>query len=244
MRKSYKKVISSILVLGFVVGGLAGCTTNEPLYNSNQLADAKSAAYLKGQASVVIPPKTICPTVTDPVCEVCPEAPAEDTLITEDVEAAQCEVDKSTAAGGYFLEDLQIGVETECTTLTDKQIDLIDGEVRFDNEDIDVEEYAIVCPIVGANLEEFKGQTHLQFPENGFVYGVAFGSELNTDEITEDKSLKFSFLGEKYEAIKWTEDKIRLLKGVEETLSVGGSIDVDGIKVTVGSIVSRIWART
>ncbi len=231
MRKSIKKVLSISLALGFLIGGLSGCTT-EPAYTAEQLATAKDQAYLKGVNEQVRCEPTV---ITETITEDCPIEVTECPVI-EDYQEAECAIDRETSAGGYQLEDLEIGVEMECITLTDKEIGLFDGEIRFDREDYDVEEIVTVCPIIGANEEEYNGETYLQFNEEGISYGIEIDTDLDTSDIEEDETLELKFLGIDYEIIEWDGDTIQLFKGIEETLSTGGSIEVDGKTVTVGSI--------
>ncbi len=231
MRKSIKKIISIVLCLGLGAGALAGCTTTQPTIKEcvqEITQDDLSTEYLKGQAQGQ--------TITETITTDCPVVAPLDCPVLEDAEEIQCAVDRETEAGGYYLENLEIGAEFSCVVLTDKNINLFDGEVRFDGEDIDADEAITICGTIGANEEDYKGATFLQLKEGDISYVYEFSDELDTDDINEDETLEFTFLEEDYEIIKWSGDKITLFKGVTDTIKEGESIAIGDKTLTANAI--------
>ncbi len=144
--------------------------------------------------------------------------------------SVQVEVETAAAeeAKGYELDDLSIGAVPE-KCLSDKQVDkLVDGEVEWDGDEYEVEEFLCLEALsLSVNGDDYGADVMLTAEERGMRYSVVVDSDLDVSDIDEDESLKLRLLGEEVEITNWDEDEVTLLKGTEEELEVGQGIFVN-----------------
>lgn len=172
-----------------------------------------------------------CPTTnqTCPECAVCKECKT-----CEEIEA------EAKITGGYLLDGLYLeNSEKFPKTLSDRELNLFDGEVDFDGDDYDAEEFLVLNGIeLKANGNDFDGIPYLTFEEGSINYKFNFESTLDISKIGEDdETLKFDLLGENVEISKWDGNEIKFTKGKEYTLEEGETITVDDEEVTLLYII-------
>ena len=130
---------------------------------------------------------------------------------------------------GYLIDELYLNTLFG-DTYSDREVNLFDGEVEFDNDDYDAEETFILKDItLLANENDFGGNVYMTVPEGTIEYKFEFEANLNTSLIDEDETLVFDFLGEEIEISEWDIDEITFSKGKEVLLSKGES--VEGVKL-------------
>ncbi len=244
-----KKSIKKIIALGFIglvgMGALVGCT------NTGFTQDDVEAAYIQGINSVEPEIKTVEITKEVEVeKEVIKYIDADSNLtcttvdqIIGDAGEAEDEIDAKTKAEGYILDELQIGAELDPVTLSDREINIFDGEIDFDGDEYDAEEifYLTNYKIAANEEEDWNTDTFLQLFEGGIVYVLEFAPNLNTslinneDEGYEDETLIFDLLGEEVEVSEWDDNEITLTKGEEKNFLEGQEKTIDGrdIKVSI-----------
>jgi len=132
---------------------------------------------------------------------------------------------------GYVIDEIEInGVVSK--VLSDRQINLFDGKIAFNNKNYDAEEMLELVILQKANGIEFGANTYLVLEENGIKYSFVVESGLDTSLINEDKSLKLILLGEEIEIVEWTTDSIKLYKGDKELFEEGETKVINGIEIT------------
>jgi len=203
MNKSIKKIIALGMGVAMIAGSLVGCTQQ---ITPEQLQSAKESSFNEGVDSVDIPTCPACPET------VCPSVEPLDCPVLEDVMECQCEIDTATAAGGYMLEDLEIGAEFQIA-LSDREIGLYDEEIRFEGDEYDIEEVLSIKGTVSVNGEDYSGDDYLLFNEGDLSYEVRFDLALDISDIDEEDTLSFYFLGEEVESSERTVDSITFTKG-------------------------------
>lgn len=252
IRKHIKKimVVGCIALLGATMVGCADVKLSQEEYNhALDIAEAKGKASVdiksdnagviaKAVASVDIT-KDNKKAVDDAIAAITkdkvPDAIQKE--IIEDAKEAQEKVDAKTEAEGYTLDELKIGAEFS-KTLSDREINLFDDEIRFDRDDYDAEEILYLANLkVAANDEDdWNADTFLQIPEGGIRYILEFASNLNTSLIDEDETFEFDFLGEEVEVSEWDDDEITFTKGTEKTFIENMEQTIDGYKILVDVI--------
>jgi len=159
----------------------------------------------------------------------------------KDSKIAELESELSTAAEiieepevevVYNLDEIEIN-DTVTKTLSDKHIELFDGEVTFDDDEYDAEEsLKLIGLIQKANGNDFKENTYLQIPAYSIEYIFSVENSFNTSEIEKDETLEISLLGKDVEISKWIDGEITLTGGAEYIFEEGQSIDVEGKTIT------------
>ena len=142
-----------------------------------------------------------------------------------EIEAFNAEVAAEEAS--YKIDELELG-SSFSELLSDKELDLFDGEVEFDGEDYEAEEYVLVEGKVALNEEDFGSEAYLQVEENGFQYFIQFEDSLDLSEISSDEPLEFSWLGEDVKVVSWDIDEVEFSSGVEYYMVEGGKIPLAG----------------
>lgn len=244
-----KKAIKKIIAVGFIglvgMGALVGCT-QDPEFTQ---ADV-NAAYEKGKASVKpeIEIKEVTKEVPTGITQLDVDNAVDDALdntnittpiceqIIKDAEEAEEGVDAKTKAEGYDVDDLKLGAEFS-ETISDRDIDIFDGELDFDGDDYDAEEiFSLTNLKIAINENDFGSDAYLQIPEDGLVYEFIIDKALNTSKIEEDETLEFDFLGETVEVIEWDGDTITFTKGEEYNFIEGIEQTIDGMKIKASII--------
>ena len=139
----------------------------------------------------------------------------------------------------YVIDEKGIGTSVE-DTLSDKELNLYDTKVEFNDSDYDVEEYLILNgPTVSANNKDFESNVYSTLEKGDIEYKVKVKDSLKqSNTISKDESLKIDFLGETLDIIGWTDTKIKVEKSQKVALSVGESITVDGVTLTIDDVYS------
>ena len=128
---------------------------------------------------------------------------------------------------GYVIDGVFLEIPFN-ETLSDRELNLFDGEVEFDGKDYDAEEVFTFNGLeLLANEHDFKGNVYMTVPEGAIEYRINFDSDLNTNLIDEDETLVFNFLGQEYEVSDWNGDEVTFTGGTEYFLSEGESV-LDG----------------
>ncbi len=137
---------------------------------------------------------------------------------------------------GYVIDEIEIN-GTVTKTLSDKQINLFDGEVKFDGKDYDTEEVLKLIDLLQeSNGNDFKENTYLSIPANSIEYIYSVENSFDTSKISDDETLEISLLGKEVEISKWEEGKITLTSGTEYLFEEGESKEIEGQTVTVVTI--------
>ncbi|HEC38335.1 hypothetical protein LCGC14_1324900 [marine sediment metagenome] len=156
------------------------------------------------------------------------------------------------ATVGYLIDELFLEIPF-IDELSDREISLFDGEVDFDGDRYDAEEIFFLDGIkLRANEKDFEGNVYLTIPENSIYYKFEFEASLNTDNITDDETLVFDFLGREVEVSDWNMDTITFSQGVEHFMTEGESVNFndkdvvlelvlkDAIYITIDGIGKKI----
>ena len=108
---------------------------------------------------------------------------------------------------GYLIDELYLSVPLNEDIFSDREINLFDGEVKFDGDNYDAEETLVLEKIVlKANENDYEGNVYMNVPSGAIEYKLTFDNELNTSLIDEDDTLEFNFLGVSYEVSNWNND--------------------------------------
>lgn len=158
----------------------------------------------------------------------------------EDIKAVEVEETAIEVAelSGYKLDELSIGsVPAKC--LSDKHVEkLLDVKVDWDGDDFDVEEF--ICIENGLDLsvngEDFGSDVLMTAEVGSIRYVSQIDSDLDVEDIDDDKSLVVQLLGEEVEIIEWDEGQITLLKGTEHVLEDGQGVFIDGKNVELYTV--------
>ena len=120
---------------------------------------------------------------------------------------------------GYVIDNVFLDVPV-VKALSDREVNLFDGEVRFDGTDYDAEEVIELSNMeVLVNEEDFEGTPYLVIPKNSISYKFVFENSLNTSKITDDETLVFNLLGEEVEVSSWNGNEITFSQGEEYMLT-------------------------
>ena len=231
-----KKHIKKIVVIGMgalFLGATIGCTpaiTQEDV--DIAVADAKANGFSEGAESVDITSDN--EAIVSVAVEVLEAQSARDAQIIEDYKLELNAIEEQVVAetSGYIIDDLGIG-DSFSVQLSDRQIDLFDGEVRFDGDDYDAEEVLTLSGTVAVNEEDFDSKVLLKIDEGGVLYEFVLDSELDTSEITSDDTLTFDFLGEEVEIADWDVDEVTFTKGDKFFVKEGEVLEIDGKQVEI-----------
>ena len=150
-------------------------------------------------------------------------ASAEETLTQqqEQINALEDELieqEVSAESGYLYVEDELMLGSTFNIGLSDKDINLLDGEIEFDDEDYDVEEYFYANGLVAINEKDFEDNAYLIVEEENIKYEIIFDNSLDISKISDDEPLEIMFLGEPYKITEWNGDEITLSYGISQFL--------------------------
>ncbi len=144
---------------------------------------------------------------------------------------------------GYLIDELFLGNDIIELELTDRNVKkLLDGEIEFDNEDYDFEEFVILNAEVSINEEDFADNAYFSVLENGIEYKVEFEEYMDSIGINESETLKFKFLGKDVEVSNWDNEEITLVYGNDITMNEGETLTIDGSDVAVELVTdTKAW---
>jgi hypothetical protein len=232
--KKVLKVVAVGAVVSMLGATLVGCGVNEDVYAQTvaqleevaamnvQLEEANAAVQAtQANLSLELEQFRLELTEKDALIEVFnAEILAEQTAAKE-VEAS------------YLIDELAIGSKFN-KTLSDKELNLFDGEVEFDGDKYDFEEVLTLTDLeVLTNQEDEAEKMFLSIPENGVSYKVVFENSLNTTEIDEDDTLTFDLLGETVEVVDWQGTKVTFSQGFKTSMMEGATLDYNGNNVSI-----------
>ena len=158
--------------------------------------------------------------------------------ILDEAKVIEEEIAVETELNGYDIDGLEIGAEFNAT-ISDREINIFDAEIEFDNKNYDAKEVVYLTGLkVAANYEEeYKADAYLQIPEEGLKYCMEFETGLNTSLIAPDETLVFNLFGEEVEISNWDSGEITFTKGVKYDVIEGDTIEYDGIAIFVKDII-------
>lgn len=245
-RKNIKKILAVGACVALFGATLTGCTpkiTQEDVDSAIAQAVSEQAAkdaqamqnaVNQAVASVDITADNqaaINAAISDKQAEIDRQA-----KLLEDYAKAQEEQDAQDAIdNAYRLDELEIGADFSFE-LTDRQINVFDGEVEFDGDDYEAEEVVYIAGKIASNEEDFNGKTFVSIDKEEISYVMNFEAALDTSLIDEDETLSFSLLGEDVEISEWDVDSVTFSKGVKFDVSEGETISVEGKDLLIRSI--------
>ena len=134
---------------------------------------------------------------------------------------------------GYFIGDV---INED---LSDRELSLFDGEIEYDDEDYNADEYVIVGGKFVANEDDMDSNVYMSFNKGDIMYSFVFEDTLDFDS---EESLKFNFLGEELEVTEWENDKITIKMADEMIIAEGDTISVDNNSVFLDMVMEdSIW---
>lgn len=141
-------------------------------------------------------------------------------------------------SSGYLIDGIFLEVAFEEEKLSDRELSLFDGEVDFDGENYDAQEFFIIQNIeLKANDKDFEGVPYLIFEKDSLVYTFEF-EEGFTENISDDETLVFNLLGEEVEISSWEEDKITFIKGYEFEIIKDETVDLEDYEIFLDNVYS------
>jgi len=192
-----------------------------------------------------VQPETTTTTVQEAIEEQITDAgtlPIDYTGPTEVTEPIVTEVVAEVETSGlfkYWDNEYEYG-DTICVRLDESKIEkLIDDEIEFDNDNIEIEEFIEVCAKVGVsadNDKNFDDEPYLMIDNNKIKLGIKFKDDLVADDIDDNEVLELKLSGKDVKIIKVDTNSITFNAGVTETLQEGKSIVVDGKTVTLKAV--------
>jgi len=223
------------LVLGLLAGIWYGNVSNysEAELNSaveNAVEEVKAEMYTQAEIDEKIE-KAVEGLLTPE--EVQAQLDEKDERIAElESELATTEAEIEVEEAGYLLDGLRINNAVPNKVISDKEIQLFDGEVEVDDEEFDAEELVRLSGLfLAANENDFKEDVFLTIPEEAIKYQFVLDSNFDRDLVTEDEPLKISLLGEDIKIINWEADKIEIEKGEEYLFVEGETKEIEGRQV-------------
>lgn len=129
-------------------------------------------------------------------------------------------------------------------TLTDRELDLIDGEVEFidengDEKDFNIDERVYIKDITATvNGEDFDADVYAIVLKDAIQYIVDFEDNLNISLIDSDNPLVFDFLGERIEVIDWNDGDVKFLSTNKLLVNEGESVTTNTSTITVEMVSS------
>jgi len=189
------------------------------------------ALIIGGISIYTLSPREIeaeCPDGNQTECETCPD------INQTECEECLAEEEKKLTISGYLIDGLFLD-DPFNETLSDRELNLFDGEVEFDGEDYDAEEVFYLNGLeLLANTNDFDGVPYLTIQENVISYEFNFESSLDVSNIKDDETLTFDLLGKEVEISSWDEnDKITFTQGEEYFITEGEEITVNGKVITL-----------
>jgi len=247
-----KKILTGVLALVFLFA-LVGCysedqvnnAVNSALTEQSQINEEERAAVtsenrqayqlLEGQ-------KNSIKATNDALIAEVNTLKQDVQSLTEEAEAVKVIVSTSTveSVDKYTEDDLELG-GVYSFIISDRDLEkLYDTEVEFDGEDYDVEETLEVDGIeIAINNNDYAENVYMVAPKESIMYAVNFAGELKLDDISNEDTLEFKFLGETVEIVEWDGDEITFFKGSEHTVREGESIALSTGKIIEISMISK-----
>lgn len=150
---------------------------------------------------------------------------SENVTDTEDEEEEKDELE------GYLIDKLFL--ETHVSeTLSDRELDLFDGEVEFDGDEYDAEEiFSFTNLTLKANENDFEGNVYLTIPKERVSYKFVFENSFDVSEINDEETLVFDLLGKEVEISEWEDNEITFTQGKKYTIEEFESVEVDEKKI-------------
>lgn len=137
----------------------------------------------------------------------------------------------------YIVDGYSIG-DTINEDFSDRELSLFDGEIEYDNEDYDANEYVVVGGKFVVNEDDFGSDVYMAFSEGDIAYNFVFEDEFEFG----DGALKFNFLGEEIEVSEFDGDEITIKTTDEMIISEGETIEIDNNSIFLDMVMDgSIW---
>lgn len=134
---------------------------------------------------------------------------------------------------GYLLDEILLEAPYS-KDLSDRELNIFDGKIDFDNDRYDAEEVFKISNLqILSNEKDFEGNAYLTIPEDGLVYVYSIESSLNTSTIDDDETLTLILLGKEVEISEWDNDEITFTQGPKYLIKESETITIDGKEVTL-----------
>ena len=237
--------VGILLVGGFAWAGISNNNTQEAVNDlanlNNVLSNAViSNSNLESDISILNEEISSLGLQFTSLEEASEAQAAADAQVIADYEAEllalQEEIDteaEEEIVTGYEPDEFGLA-QTVVEVITENDYDkLLDSEVEFDNDDYDFEEVLSYTVTSDINGDDYNENTYLVVEENGFEYKLVFDNDLDTSLISEDETLKISFLGKDIEITSWDVDKISMEVGDEYLMNINDVIIVNNKEITL-----------
>jgi hypothetical protein len=241
-----KTQIVGLVLLGALVMGLLGMYYGKAVSYSeadlqeaveNAVEEVKAEMYTSEEVDAKITQATeglLTPEqVQEQLDELQEQIDEKDAMIEqlqEELETASEIIDPE----GYLLDGLRINDAVPTKAVSDREIDLFDGTVEVDDEDINaVELLRLEGLFLEANGVDFKEDVLLTVPEEGIKYQFILESKFDRSLVTEDEPLMISLLGEEAKIVEWSANKIVMQKGEKFLFEEGEIKEIEGAEVEI-----------
>jgi len=251
--KVSKKVIAGIsaavLVGAAVIGGVGFTIGDNGIsqedVNAARVAGADSVDITADNAEVIA--EAVADAVADAVTEVkaieaakLAEKQAElDAMILADAEeVATALAEELEVSTSYFIDEVELDGNFAETIDSNDYEKLVEYEIEYNDEDIDVEETLTLTNGVSVNIneEDFGSEILLSVDEGSISYTVEFDDPV---DVTDDETLDFKFLGEDVSISEVDGDEVMFSQGTEVFLQEGTSTTFGEYVVTLEAVSSN-----
>jgi len=233
MENEYGWVIIGIILL--IIGSCAGYL----MFHSDGMSEADLNETIASQVNQQVG-QQISQEVQDATLSYQTEITRLKDLINQTANESESVVItdiKESSPDGYNFENVLLA-EPFSKVFSDRELNLYDTEVEFDDDDYDIEELFYVSGTPLINQEDFEENVYLGFEKESLFYHIEIDPSLDTSAIDDGENLKFNFLGSPITISEWNIDnEITLSKGSELTLDEGASVIVEGKEVTLSMVL-------
>ena len=257
--------IKKIVALGIgavaILGSIAGCTVNPPVFGGQEITSVEQIQSLVNQAkqegvnsvditqdnSAVVADATNGLISQDDVNTLIEEQKAKDAQVIADYKAeaerlkaeeeAEEQETETKLENSYENDDLILNSLVPAFTLDDSDLDFLqDTKIELDDDKYDIHEELSFSNVgIRTSLydEDFDGDVYLTLEDkNSIVYKYVFDDKIDTSSISEDEPLNINFLGNDIEITDVDSDSFIVTSGVTDMLGEG-----DNKKIAVGEDV-------
>ncbi len=204
-----------MIVVMLVIGGVAYSIGSNGI-DQDDVDKVNKTAYQEGVDSVV--PEVVTET----------EVSNETSVPAEELESVS----------GYLIDGLFLETSID-DELSNRELNLFDGDIEFDGEEYGAEEVLTLSGLLfKANEEDMEGVPFLSIVEGAISYVYVIEDDLNTSEINEDETLKINFLGGEVEISEWDVDEITFTSGETHFISSEEEKIIEGRSVILLQVYS------
>jgi hypothetical protein len=237
MLRKYGKIALAVASVGLLVGAtmLTGCGPSQlELDQAKQIAEtqAKLAAVEQAKLDAQVAANKLALQNAD-LAEEVSQYKLELTQKDKEILDFNTQIAEEE---GYFIDEIELG-SAVTETLSDKEVKLFDGQVIFDDDEYDVEEYFKLSGVkVDINGVDYGANPYVVLPENSLSYWVNIDDSLDLSDISKDEPLKVSFLGKEVKISEWDGDKVTFSQGSPVYLNEGETYTFHGMEVKVFAV--------